>query len=302
MFGSTSPQSQAQRAAGVISDTTTANFREDVLVASTKQAVLVDFWAPWCGPCKQLTPSLEKSVKAAGRKVRLVKMNIEEHPEIAGQLGIQSIPAVMAFQNGQPVDGFVGALPESQIRQFIERLVGPIEDDLVDLLQQAEQALANGQADEAAALFDTILEQQPEHIEAIAGRVRTHLALGEADKARGLLDAIPATVVQNPKIAAAKVALDVADHAASLGDLADLKRKLGSDPNDHQSRLDLALSLSASGDRTSAADELLYIIQKDRKWNEDAARKQLIQLFEAWGPMDPHTVQARKKLSRVLFS
>ena len=285
-------------------DVTTASFRADVLTASQRQPVLVDFWAPWCGPCKQLAPALEKAVADSNGKVALVKMNIDDHPQIAGQLGIQSIPAVIAFSKGQPVDGFVGALPESQIRGFIERLVGPLEGGAAALLAEAEDAATKGDAAGAAEIYAEILEAAPGDPKAVAGLARLQIAAGELAQAKALLETAPAPPPgkdQDPAIAAAWAALRLAEQASNVGELAPLEQAVAANPDDHQSRFDLAVALSAKGDREAAADNLLEIIRRDRKWNDEAARKQLLQLFEAWGLMDPATVAARRKLSAIWF-
>ncbi|RDI62339.1 thioredoxin [Microvirga subterranea] len=287
----------------LVKDTTTAAFRQDVLAESMKQPVLVDFWAPWCGPCKQLTPVLEKAVRAAGGKVKLVKMNIDEHPQIAGQLGVQSIPAVFAFQRGQPVDGFMGALPESQIKAFIERLVGPLGPSAAEeLLAEADRLAQEGDAGGAAELYAAILSQDPENAAALAALAKLHIELGDIDGAKRLLDAAPAAKAKDPAILGARAAIELAEQAGSLGDIADLQRKVEANPLDHQARFDLAIALNARNRREEAANHLLEIIRRDRNWNEDGARKQLVQFFEAWGPMDEMTVAGRRRLSSILFA
>jgi putative thioredoxin len=288
--------------ADVIKDTTTSAFRQDVIAESVKVPVLVDFWAPWCGPCKQLTPILEKVVKQAAGKVKLVKMNIDDHPQIPGQLGIQSIPAVIAFQKGQPVDGFMGALPEGQVKAFIERLVGPMTDDLQQLLVEADAAAARGDVDEAAALFSEVLAQDGGNLKAIGGLARAYVLLGKLDAARELLQQVPVGQESDSAISAARAALELAEQAASVGDLAALENAAAANPLDFQARFDLALALNAHGAKEAAAERLLEIIRRDRKWNDDGARKQLVQFFEAWGPMDEATVTGRRKLSALLFS
>ncbi len=287
----------------LIKDTTTAGFRQDVLAESTKQPVLVDFWAPWCGPCKQLTPVLEKAVKAAGGKVKLVKMNIDEHPQIAGQLGVQSIPAVFAFQRGQPVDGFMGALPEGQVKGFIERLVGPLGPSAAeDLMAEAAALAEEGDAGGAAELYAAVLSQDPENTAALAALAKLHVEIGDLEGAKRFLAMAPAAKANDAAIAGVRAAIELAEQAASLGDLADLQRRVETDPKDHQARFDLALGLNARGRREDAMNHLLEIVRRDRNWNEDGARKQLVQFFEAWGPMDEMTIAGRRRLSSVLFA
>jgi putative thioredoxin len=287
----------------LVKDTTTANFRQDVIAESMQQPVLVDFWAPWCGPCKQLTPIIEKAVKAAGGKVKLVKMNIDEHPQIPGQLGIQSIPAVLAFQRGQPVDGFMGALPESQVKGFIERLVGPLGPTAAeDLLAEAAALAAQGDAAGAAELYAAVLSHDPENLTALAALAKLHLDLGDVEGAKRFLAMVPEGKANDPAIAGARAAIELAEQAAALGDVGDLQRRVEANPRDHQARFDLALALNARGRREEAMDHLLEIVRRDRTWNEDGARKQLVQLFEAWGPTDEMTVTGRRRLSSILFA
>jgi putative thioredoxin len=285
----------------LISDTTTAGFRQDVMAESMTRPVLVDFWAPWCGPCKQLTPVLEKAVKAAGGKVKLVKMNIDENPQIPGQLGIQSIPAVIAFQKGQPVDGFMGALPESQVKAFIERLVGPVAGGTAELLKEAEAAIAAGDAVTASQIYAEVLAEEPDNVAAIGGMAKLHLDNGDMEGAKRFVAMAPAGKENDPAIAGVRAAIDVAEQAASLGDLGELQQRVAANPADHQARFDLALGLAARDDKEGATDQLIEIIRRDRAWNDDGARKQLVQFFEAWGPMDEMTVAGRRKLSTVLF-
>jgi putative thioredoxin len=290
--------------ASTVKDVTTASFKADVLNASLKAPVLVDFWAPWCGPCKQLAPVLEKAVADAKGKVTLVKMNIDDHPQIPGQLGVQSIPAVIAFERGQPIDGFMGALPESQVRGFIERLVGPLTGGADTLIAEAEAAVAAGDSDGAAELYARVLAQDENNAKAIGGLARLHVEAGNFEEARAVLSmaAAPAPGKEpDPAIAAATAALHLAEQAESVGDLAPLQQKLAADPDDHQARFDLAVALNAKGERNQAADELLAIVKRDRAWNDGGARKQLLQFFEAWGLMDPSTVAARRKLSAIWF-
>ena len=287
----------------LVADTTMQNFVKDVIEASKQRPVLVDFWAPWCGPCKQLTPILEKAVRAAKGAVKLVKLNIDEHPQIHGQMGIQSIPAVIAFSNGQPVDGFMGALPEGQVADFIKRLVKePIEDDSAEALKTAEEVLASGDAAGAAGIFAEIAAAEPDNVAAHAGMVRAYVKAGETDQARQTLALIPEAKQNDPAVAAARTALELAEQAKSVGPIGELEQKVAANPADHQARFDLAVALNADGKREEAADHLLAIIKRDRKWNDDAARKQLVQFFEAWGFADPAAVEGRKKLSSVLFA
>lgn len=290
-------------AAGDIIDTTTQTFMADVIEESKRRPVLVDFWAPWCGPCKTLGPIIEKAVTGAKGKVRLAKMNIDEHPAIAGRLGIQSIPAVYAFVNGQPVDGFMGALPEGQVKSFIERLLGgAVDADVAEILKAAEEALSEGDAPGAAEIFAHVLQQEPENLKALGGLVRAQVLGGALEQAKATLAMVPAGKEGDSAIAAARAALDLAEQAASLGDIAPLEAAIAADPLDHQARFDLALAYNARNKRDLALQHLLDIVKRDRAWNEDGARKQILQLFEAWGPTDPHTVSGRRKLSTLLFS
>ncbi len=280
--------------------TATATFAADVLSESAHQPVLVDFWAPWCEPCKQLRPALENVVKAASGKIKLVTMNIDEHPEIAGRLGVRSIPAVIAFQKSQPIDGFVGVLPESQIRGFVERLIGPLGNE--DARATAEAALASGDAAGAAEKFAALLGDDPGDLAALGGLIKSSVALGELVTAENLLKQIPSGAENDLSIAPARAALENARRAASVGDVTELERRVAAEQNDHQARLDLAVALNARGRREEAADTLLEIIKRDRAWADGAARKQLLQFFEAWGNMDPVTIAVRRKLSTLLFS
>jgi len=284
-----------------VKDVTTASFRQDVVAESMQQPVLVDFWAPWCGPCKQLGPVLEKAVDATKGRVRLVKMNIDDHPQIAGQLGIQSIPAVIAFSRGQPIDGFVGALPESQIKGFLERLVGPVDDEVGALLEQAAALADAGDGAGAIDAFGTVLMNDPGNLKALGGIIKLYVDAGNLEAARGYLEAVPEGKETDPAIAAARAALELAEQAAQLGDTSGFEAALAANPNDHQARFDLALALAAAGQREEATDALIEIIRRDRTWNDDGARKQLLQFFEAWGPVDEMTKAGRRKLSALLF-
>jgi putative thioredoxin len=294
---------EAAKPAGLVKDTTTQGFRQDVIAESMTQPVLVDFWAPWCGPCKQLTPVIEKAVASAGGKVKLVKMNIDEHPQIAGQLGIQSIPAVIAFSKGQPVDGFMGAVPESQIKQFIERLVGPLgPGPAAEMIAAAEAAADAGDATSAMELFAMVLAQEPDNLQAIAGMAGLRLDLDDLDGARQALALAPADKAADPALAGVRAAIELAEQAAALGDVSGLAQAVEADPKNHQARFDLALALNARDQRDEAVDHLVHIIKTDRAWNEDGARKQLLQFFEAWGPMDEASIAGRRKLSALLFA
>ena len=290
------------RDVSVVKATTTATFSVDVIADSSRQPVLVHFLSSQSDDCRQLQVSLDRVAKAADGKIKLVTMDIEAYPQIAGRLGIRTVPAVYAFQRGQPVDGFMGVLPEAQIKGFVSRLVGPLDDGTEDALLEAETALAEGDAHGASAIFSAILDQDPEHVAALAGLARSLVILGDLDNARSILDQVPASASKAPAVAAARAALEVAEQANSLGDLADLMRKVEADPDDHQARFDLALGLNGKGKREEAADHLLSIIKRDRAWNDGGARRQLLQLFEAWGLMDPMTLAARRKLSTLLFS
>ena len=290
-------------AAEAVKETTTADFRADVLDASREVPILVDFWAPWCGPCRELTPVLERAVAKAKGKVRLVKMNIDDHPQIAGQLGIQSIPAVLAFKDGQPLDGFMGALPESQVTAFIERVAGPLgPSDSDEMLKAADEALANNDHTTAAGLYSGLLQQEPDNMAALGGLVRCLVVLNELAQARGMFAGLTPAQEQHPAIAGARAALELASQAESLGQPDDLRRRLEANPGDHQARFDLALILNGRGDRSGAVDALLEIVRRNRAWNEEAARKQLLQFFDAWGAKDPATTAGRQRLSSLLFS
>ena len=289
-------------ATALVKDTTTKDFRQDVLMESMSQPVLVDFWAPWCGPCKQLTPVIEKVVASYKGKVKLVKMNIDEHPQIAGQLGVQSIPAVFAFQRGQPIDGFMGALPESQIKGFIERLVGPAGPDLAAAMAEAQALLESGDAAGAMEIFAAILAEEPENMDALGGLIRAQILGGALMQAEQMLARVPAERAENPAIAGARAALDLARQVEALGDLNTLQRQVEANPLDHQARFELALALNARGRKEEAVEALIAIIRKDRAWNDDGARKQLLQFFEAWGNQDDAIVAGRRRLSATLFA
>ena len=292
----------ADGTAPAVKATTTTSFSADVIADSARQPVLVHFLSAKSDQCRQLQASLDRVARAAEGKVKVVTMDIDAHPQIAARLGVRAVPAVYAFQRGQPIDGFAGVLPEGQVKQFVARLVGPLDDGMEEALAEAEAALAEGDIDTAAAIFSSILEQDPEQLAALAGLARVLTAAGDLEGAHTVLAQVPASGAKDQAIAAAHAALAVAEHALSLGDLADLMRKVEADPDDHQARFDLALGLNGKGKREEAADALLTIIKRDRAWSDGGARKQLLQLFEAWGLMDPVTLAARRKLSTLLFS
>tara|TARA_R110000787_G_scaffold16622_44_gene51456 strand:+ start:2958 stop:3914 length:957 start_codon:yes stop_codon:yes gene_type:complete len=300
---------QAGAAAGdLIKDSDSAGFMADVIEASKTVPVIVDFWATWCGPCKTLGPTLEKAVMAAKGAVRLVKVDVDKSPEISQQLRIQSIPTVYAFYQGQPVDGFQGAVPESEIKAFIDKLVtlsggtAPGED-LAAALEQAGELLAAGDVENAVAIYTQVVEVEPENADAIGGLARAYLAMGEGEAAKEMIGGLSESLKLAAPIQAALSAIELAGQAeAAAGNLAGLKAAVEASPRDHQALFDLAMGLYAVGENEAAADHLLRSIEIDRTWNDEAARKQLVKLFEAFGPMDPVTIAARRRLSSVLFS
>ncbi len=287
----------------VVKEGSDQGFMADVIEASRDQPVIVDFWAPWCGPCRQLGPPLEKAVRGANGKVRLVKINIDEHPGIAGQLGVRSIPAVYAFDQGRPVDGFMGAIPESQIKLFVDRLAGAdMTAEIEPLLAQAAESLKLGDIGGAAQAFTAVLQLDQTNVKAIAGMARIALNAGDAEQAREILDMAPPDKASDPDIVGVRTALDFAANAGNADDKGELGARVAANPNDFQARYDLAEALSARGDFEAASEQLLAIIERHRDWNDDAARKQLLKIFEAAGPTSDVAKQGRRRLSAILFS
>jgi len=295
--------------ADLIKDSDQNKFAKDVLEASRTVPIVVDFWAPWCGPCKTLQPMIEKVVKEAKGAVKLVKINIDENKMLAQQLRIQSIPAVYAFFGGRPVDGFMGAVPESEVKGFVDRLVqasGGVGDPAVaqvaELMEQAKAAVAQNDMDTAAQIYSEILGAEPTNVAALAGLARYQVSLGDMEQAKELLAQIPAKEKHNADVVAAQAAIDLAEKGKDAGPIDDLKAKAAADPKDFQTRLDLAMAYWAGDKKQDAVDELLAMIKADRNWNEAAARQQLLKFFEALGFTDPISVDGRKRLSTILFS
>lgn len=286
----------------LIKDTTTATFNDDVIRESHTQPVILDVWAPWCGPCKQLTPVLEKAVQAAGGRVKLVKINIDENPEIATPLNVQSIPAVFVFIAGRAVDGFMGGRPESEVMAFVDKLAKTVKDPMSEALDRAAALMAEGDMQSAARIFGGLLQHDPKNIVAAAGLAECYMASGLVEETHALLDEFLPEVRDHDLLGSVRTRLKLKAELAELGDSDELEARLAANPDDHQARFDLALMAQAKNDRAGAANGLLEIIQRDRSFDDDGARRKLLEFFEAWGATDPVTKDARRRLSSLLFS
>ncbi|MEO1249185.1 MAG: thioredoxin [Pseudomonadota bacterium] len=302
----TSQAAPGQAGGELIKDSDTANFTQDVIEASMAVPVIVDFWAPWCGPCKTLGPIIEKAVTAARGRVRLVKVNVDENQQLAAQLRIQSLPTVFAFANGQPIDGFTGALPESQVKTFIEKVVkqgGAPADPLEEALTQAKELLEAGDFANAGGLYSQIIQAEPGNGPALAGLAQCLVKMGNLADAKSVYESAPEEVRNSTEMDSVKAALDLAEAGAKAStEIGALQARVQADPNDKEARFDLASALFVSGEREVAIDQLMELFSQDREWNESAARKQLLKFFEAMGPTDPLTIAGRRRLSAMLFS
>jgi putative thioredoxin len=294
--------SQPTPAGDLVKDVSEADFMAEVIEASQTVPVIVDFWAPWCGPCKTLGPALEDAVQKAGGKVRMAKVNVDENQMIAGQLRVQSIPTVYAFWQGQPVDGFQGAVPPSEVAQFVEKTAALAGDDGLDeAVAAAEEMLEEGAAVDAAQTFAAILQEDPDNAAAYGGLVRAHIAMDDLDQAEAILNGAPAEISGKPELEAAHAQLDLARQAADAGPVGDLQNAVDANADDHQARFDLALALHAAGNVQGAVDQLLELFRRDRDWNDAAAKSQLLTIFEALPPQDPIALNGRRKLGSMIL-